>query len=390
MFSRHAASQIDAAIEDVFTGQHHALNLFLITFVKQQDRMNIAIAGVKHVDDADVVLLFGLLDEFKDFGKSGSRHDAVLGTAAGRQSADGSKGLFTTFPEKRAFFLGTRPLDFAGTHLHAQVDDGGCFLFHHAIESVDFDEQNSAGIERKTELEGFFEGTDDPLIHHFECCRNNTGADDATDGLGRVADGVEDGQHGSAGCRVACDAHPDSRDDAEGAFTADKQTGQIGGIAAATRAPQLHQFTFRRDKLDTENMVDRDSVLQCVRPAGVCCDISADGAGALAAGIGGVVKSGACQGLCQPHVDAAGFHNRVSVAQIDLQNAIHFGQCDHHTAADRQAATSEAGSGTAGHERDAESLTFPDDAYDFFGNEWKHHHIGRAFFDDVAITFVDQ
>ncbi len=56
VFAGHAAAASDALVQNVGTGGQHAFNLFRIALVEQQNRMNVAIAGVKHIHDSHAVL----------------------------------------------------------------------------------------------------------------------------------------------------------------------------------------------------------------------------------------------------------------------------------------------------------------------------------------------
>ena len=47
----------DALVQDLVAGRQHALHLIGVAFVEQQDRVNVAVAGMEDVADAHVVLL---------------------------------------------------------------------------------------------------------------------------------------------------------------------------------------------------------------------------------------------------------------------------------------------------------------------------------------------
>ncbi len=64
-----------------------------VAFVEEQDRVNVAIARVEDVGDAQIVLATHFLDEAKDVRQLGARHNAVLRAITRRESADGAEGL---------------------------------------------------------------------------------------------------------------------------------------------------------------------------------------------------------------------------------------------------------------------------------------------------------
>jgi hypothetical protein len=52
VLARHTAATIQTRLQNLVAGMHHAPYLLGVSFVEQQNRMHIAIACVKHVDDA--------------------------------------------------------------------------------------------------------------------------------------------------------------------------------------------------------------------------------------------------------------------------------------------------------------------------------------------------
>ena len=52
-----AAAERDARVEDLVAGGEHALDLVGVALVEEQDRMDVAVAGVEDVGDAELVAL---------------------------------------------------------------------------------------------------------------------------------------------------------------------------------------------------------------------------------------------------------------------------------------------------------------------------------------------
>src|SRR5438876_8342893 len=78
MLSGDAASKFDAFFQNVMTGSQCAAHLVGLSFIVKHERVNISVAGVEHVRDAQPVFLTGLPDESHDVGKFRSRHHPVL------------------------------------------------------------------------------------------------------------------------------------------------------------------------------------------------------------------------------------------------------------------------------------------------------------------------
>ena len=136
-------------------------------------------------------------------------------------------------------------------------------------------------------------------------------------------------------------------------------------------------------------MVDGDAVLERVRSAGVGGDVAADGAGALAARVRGVVVAVRLQGVGEPDVHDARLDDGVAVADIDFENAFHARQRDHHAAADQHASAGEARSGPAREEAHVEFVARLHDADDLLGAGGEYDHIGLRLGDGEAIALVD-
>ena len=97
--------------------------------------------------------------------------------------------------------------------------------------------------------------------------------------------------------------------------------------------------------------------------------------------------AGKCSG--QSNIHAAWFNDGVTIALIDFQNTIHFGQSNHDSAADGQASSGQAGSGSASHERHAELIAFTNDPNNFVAVHREYDDVRRILFDDVSIALVN-
>jgi hypothetical protein len=114
---------MDALFQNLVTRQEHALHLFRITLVEEQDRVNVAVAGVEDVGDAQIVLAADLLNETKDVRQFCARDDPILRAVTRRESSDGAECLLARFPEQEALGVGVGPAHFAGTVLLRNRDD---------------------------------------------------------------------------------------------------------------------------------------------------------------------------------------------------------------------------------------------------------------------------
>src|SRR5262249_58193401 len=109
-----AAAAADALLQDFVARRQHPLYLFAVALVEQQDRMDVAVAGLEALAAAQVVLLPDAVDLAQDVWQLRPRHDAVLRAVARRQPADGAEGLLAAFPQQQPLRVRGGPAHLAG------------------------------------------------------------------------------------------------------------------------------------------------------------------------------------------------------------------------------------------------------------------------------------
>ena len=139
-----------------------------VALVEQQNRMNVAVAGVKDVDDADVVLAADFDDLAQNVRQLRARHDAVLRAIAGAEPADRAEGLLAAFPELEPLLFIAGEANFASAAALANLDDLVALLVEAGFQAIDFDQQNRLGVERKAELKRRLDRDQNSLVHHFQ------------------------------------------------------------------------------------------------------------------------------------------------------------------------------------------------------------------------------
>ena len=160
--------QGDTLHQDFSSGRHRPLHLLAIALVEQEDRMDVAIAGMGDVDNANLVLPADFGRAANDLRQSGPRHHAVLKDVAWAEPAGSADGRLAALPEQShargwkmlAALLGRR-------HRLQNSTICCCCRSRPAGGPIDLDHQHRAGVRRKAELEGRFHGLEDPLVHQF-------------------------------------------------------------------------------------------------------------------------------------------------------------------------------------------------------------------------------
>src|SRR5438874_436171 len=103
-----APAERDARLQDLPSRREHAPDLVLVALVEEEDRVDVAVAGVEDVGDAEPVALRRRGDVPQDVRHAGARHDAVLRAVVGCEPADGAEGALAAFPERRTLRLVAR------------------------------------------------------------------------------------------------------------------------------------------------------------------------------------------------------------------------------------------------------------------------------------------
>jgi hypothetical protein len=132
-----------------------------------------------------------------------------------------------------------------------------------------------------------------------------------------------------------------------------------------------------------------DAVSESVRAASVFRYVSADGAGALAGGIGREVESGVGDGGGQIRIDDAGLDNGPLIFDVEFEDAIHARERNDDAAVSGERAAGEAGAGTASDDGNVMAIGDFDDADDVGGVTREDDAVGASDFDG-AVVFVEE
>ena len=116
--------------------------------------MDVAVAGVGHVDDPNVVLLADFGRAADDVRQPGPRHHAVLDRVAGTQPAGGADGHLAALPQQFPLLSRSGLQHLTGAESPAELDDLLLLPIQPDRRPVHFDHQHGAGVGRKAELVG--------------------------------------------------------------------------------------------------------------------------------------------------------------------------------------------------------------------------------------------
>ena len=350
--------------------------------------MDVAVAGVGHVDDPDAVPGGDLDDPPEDVGQSGPGHHAVLDAVAGTEPPHGPHRQLATLPEQFPLLGVGRLDDLAGVPLPAQRDDPLLLPVQPRAQPVDLDHHDGFRVQGKPKVESLLDGGHDPLVHQFHGRGDDALADDVADRARRVVQRLEDHPHRAVVLRIGRQPQPDSRHDGQCPLASHQQAEEVQPRGVGRRA-HLDDGTVAQHGLQPQHVVSGHAVLEGVGPAGVGRHVAAQRAGPLAGRVRSEVVAGPGQGPPELHVQRPGLDHGKPVAEIDLEDLLHVREHDHHAPADRQAPACKAGPSPPCHHGHAVLRAEPEDAGDLIGRMGKDHRVRPVLFDREPVALVN-
>ena len=278
--------------------------------------MQVAVAGVKDVGHAQLVLAGQGVDLAQDLRQARARDHAVLHVVGGGDPSHRGERRLARLPDQLALGLGLGDAHVEGPRLPADLD--------HPLEAVDallartveLDHQRRAGVEPVADMGGLLGGLDRQLVHHLDRARDDAGVDDRRHRVAGGAGVVEERHQRPDGLGRGDHPQRDPGGHAERALGADERAEQViaGGVAV-----ERHLRAVGEHDLERGHVVGREAVLEAVRPARVLGDVAADRADDLARGVGGIEMSGG-DGARDRQVGHPGLDDDAGVVEVDRQD----------------------------------------------------------------------
>src|SRR5919106_3430925 len=215
--------------------------------------MEIAVAGMKHVGDAEIKLFADLGNAFHYLGQLASRHHAVLDVIVGRQGPHSTEGAFAPLPKELAFGLIFSDSGLARAATSANI----AHEFHRTLrmfgQALDFDDQYRFGVARKTNRRAGLDGFDGRSVYHLQRCRNDSRPSNSDNRAGCPVHLIKYCQERADG--FSGPHEPDDRlgDDSHGSFGADENAAKIvaGRVRYFTAEPK--DLSIIEHHLNSEN-----------------------------------------------------------------------------------------------------------------------------------------
>ncbi len=138
--------------------------LFRVSVIKHQQRVEVAVPGVSHIPDKDVVLL----GDFADFTQHGHQfipwYGGVLDPVGVFDSGDSTESAASTSPQPLPLGSGLSLLYLAGFICPANRHDFFCRAWQTFFQPVQLNEKKSFGIHRIANVETGFNHPDGGIV----------------------------------------------------------------------------------------------------------------------------------------------------------------------------------------------------------------------------------
>ena len=225
-----AAADLDAELEDFLAHEFGLFHLARLVGVEHHQRMQIAVARMEHVGDAEPLRFGDLVDALQHIGQLAGRDRAVHADVIGH-AARGAEGGFAALPDRGALGFRLRDLDGLRVERLGDGDDAAEHVVDFLVGSLDLDDQHRLDVERIACMGEGLADLDRRAVHIFKRHRNDAGGDDRRDAGARIVHALEAEQRRARAFGRAQDAHRRFGDDAELAFRPGDQAEQV--VAAA-------------------------------------------------------------------------------------------------------------------------------------------------------------
>ena len=383
-----AAADFDAITDDFSGGFQSALELLVVAKIVENDRVEIAVAGVEDVANAEAELVADFLDVAERLRKLGTRDDTVEDVDAGGDSAEGAEGVFAALPEEFALSIVAGYADFASVMRAANFVDGRGLRSDGFDHAFDFEEEDGGRIEGETGVDVVFDDAERPTVEHFTGGGSDAASGDVGDGFRGIVDAVENGEKGFDRFGLAGEFDGDFGDQSECAFRTDEQTGEIVAGIVSLFAANADDCAVGKNEFERGDVIGGDAVGERVWAARIFGHVATDGGRFLARRIGGEEQPGLFDRTGNVEIYDAGLHDGALIFEIDVEDAIHARENEHESAGARQRAAGKAGAGAATEDGSVMSGGELDDLGDLGGRAREDDRVGAALF-DRAVVFVE-
>ncbi len=185
-------------------------------------------------------------------------------------------------------------------------------------------------------------GLDRQPVHHLDRRRDDPRGDHRRHRLATRLEGAEGGEHRRDDLGHALDAERHLHGDPQRPLGSDEHPEQVGAVLIEALPAELDELPVGKHDLRARDVVDREAVLEAVRPAGVLGDVPADRADLLARRVGCVEEAVRRDRAGDVEVRDARLDDDAPALDVDLDDPVHPRERDHHPVGDGEASARRA------------------------------------------------
>ena len=357
MLTGHRAAERDALVEDLLERGLRCLARLLVVGRRDDQRVQVAVAGVGDGRDLHAVLGRDLVDRLQHRRHLRPRHADVLGEDRTEAFQCGVGQLARREQRLRLGRIGAG----LGPDRAGRGEGAGdrCRLgVARGAGGVDLREQQRLEGRVEAEVLPVLDGLQAVLVEQLEDGRHQplSGArGHGLPGVHQVVERADDGARWLRARRPQPQGH--LGDDAERPLGPDEQAGQVEPAHALRRTPtEAHRRAVRAARsadhgLEPEDVVAGDAVLEAAQAAGIGRDVAADGRPRRARRVRRVPESFGGDGGLEVVVDDARLDDDDLVVGVDLEDPVQAGDVEDQAAVGGVRAAGQSGARAARDDR---------------------------------------
>ncbi len=266
-------------------GPMHPLDLIGISRIEQDHRMEIAVAGMKHVGVPQAVAVGDRGNLSQGVGQSRAGHRTVGHEETRCQPGDRAKRSSPARPQPVSFGRIFRPANLTAAVLQTQLANPLRLLLQSGQRAVHLDDQHGPGIQRIAAGLAALDSPNHGSIHHLQRRRSHARSHHGRHRASRVRHVVVDHQHRQQRLRRGQDANHHLGHDGQRSFAAHQDPAHVVAGWIQSRAADLQHLAARQHRCHPQHVVRGHPVLHTMRSARIFGQVSAQRRRFLAGGV---------------------------------------------------------------------------------------------------------